>query len=75
MIEYGSSVYFISLLHLHEWHFPKKSLKIFVGHRIFSDLDTLLSIITTFGIIRNSTRTLLGRLSGIIEKIMDFETS
>lgn len=46
----------------------QKSLKIFVGPRIFSDLDTLLSIITTFGIIENITRMFLGRLPGIMEK-------
>lgn len=43
------------------------SLKIFVGPRIFSDLDTLLNIIT-FGIIGNSNRMLLGRLPGTIIK-------
>lgn len=39
----------------------------YVGSRIFSDLDTPVSIIT-FGIVGNFTRMLLGRLPGIMEK-------
>lgn len=70
----GFSVDFIHYCIYVNGYFQKNLWKIFVVTRIFSDVDTLLNIITTFGIIGNSSRMFLGRLPGLMEKRMDFET-